>query len=107
VHTDANRDRHAVPVPHRGACRTRAADPDAKEERVTVRVGLVTGKEWVVEATAHDVITRIHRGAPGPLLFESNGGSVHIYREHIAYIEDEMPAETHQSPSEQRGVVSG
>jgi hypothetical protein len=66
---------------------------------VAVRVGLVTGKEWVVDATtAHDVITRIHRGAPGPLLFASDGGSVYIYREHIAYVEDELPAETPEGP---------
>jgi hypothetical protein len=64
---------------------------------MAVRIGLSTGKEWGVDASAADVIARIHSGAPGPLKFESEGREVHIYREHIAYIEDELPGDSASS----------
>jgi len=55
---------------------------------MAARIGLSTGKEWVVEGTADEVVKQIGRSSD-PFPFESQGRSVHVFGAHVAYVEEE------------------
>jgi hypothetical protein len=67
---------------------------------MAARIGLATGREWVVEGSVTAVAHSIRDGDPYTKV-ESQGRHLYIFRAHVAYVE-EQPTSVH----EQRGVQS-
>ena len=67
---------------------------------MAARIGLATGREWVVEGGVTAVAHSIRDGDPYTEV-ESQGRHLYIFRAHVAYVE-EQPTSVH----EQRGVQS-
>jgi hypothetical protein len=67
---------------------------------MAARIGLSTGREWVVEGSVTAVARSIRDGDPYTKV-ESQGRHLYIFRAHVAYVE-EQPTSVH----EQRGVQS-
>ena len=58
---------------------------------MTARIGISTGKEWVVEGTADEVVSKMIGDDPFAAVDDSDGRRVYIFRAHVAYVEEEMP----------------
>jgi hypothetical protein len=67
---------------------------------MAARIGLATGREWVVEGSVTAVAHSIRDGDPYTKV-ESQGRHLYIFRAHVAYVE-EQPTSVH----EQRRVQS-
>jgi hypothetical protein len=55
---------------------------------MAARIGLSTGKEFVVDGTVDEVASNMIGGDPFANV-ESNGRRVYIFRAHVAYVEDQ------------------
>jgi hypothetical protein len=71
---------------------------------MAARVGLVTGKEYVVDGSVDEVFGSLTGKDPHTVLTVDDGGAekrVYVFRAHVAYVEDETP-----SVYEDRGIIS-
>jgi hypothetical protein len=67
---------------------------------MAARIGLSTGKEWVVEGSVDDVLMDISKGL-NPIRVESQGKRVYLFFDQLVYVQEEQA-----SVYEQRGVRS-
>jgi hypothetical protein len=58
---------------------------------MAARIGLSTGKEWVVEGSVTAVAHSIRDGDPYTKV-ESEGRHLYIFRAHVAYVEEQPPS---------------
>jgi hypothetical protein len=61
---------------------------------MAARIGLSTGREWVVEGSVTAVARSIRDGDPYTKV-ESQGRHLYIFRAHVAYVE-EQPTSVHE-----------
>ena len=54
---------------------------------MATRIGLSSGKEFLVDSDVGDVASKIV-GTDPYLVFGADGSRVYIYRAHVAYVED-------------------
>ena len=62
---------------------------------MAARVGLVTGKEYVVEGSVDEVFGTLIGGDPHTLITVDDAGNpkrVYVFRSHVAYVEEELPS---------------
>lgn len=56
------------------------------------RIGLSTGKEWVVEESVDETASTMMGPDPFTMIEAQDGMRVYVFRAHVAYVEDVHPS---------------
>ena len=55
---------------------------------MAARIGLATGKEWIVDRTVDQTASSVMRASPFTKIETRGGMTVYISRVHVAYVEE-------------------